>query len=924
MRPIRLTMSAFGPYAEETVLELSRLGEKGLYLITGDTGAGKTTIFDAICFALYGEASGMSRQSDMLRSNYAKPSVPTFVELEFLCRGKRYLVRRSPEYLRPKERGEGVTTQKAEALLEYPDDRRPVTRYKEVTKAVTELIGLDRNQFSQIAMIAQGDFLRLLQAKTEERSRIFREIFRTGPYQRFQEKVKEQSLELKGEYETLDRSLQQCVQTICIPEEAEPSSELVQLLQRQTGVRHEEAMPVLFMLCTADETLLQKTAEEIDGTEQRIADLEQKLGLAKLAQENEQKLSQLEQKRAGQSAALDEVLNRGSAMEESRSRCQELRLQAQLLRQQLPRYEQLARRQSREIGIVNELESQKREMAACSSLLDSVLRETEGIHTRLNELEQIGEQTVKLEVAYRQAQERETALKELCDKEKSLQRERLERKRLQEEYVEKADRVQKLQTLLQQRERIYLDHQAGVLARTLVPGRPCPVCGSEEHPSPAPLTEELPSQEELETLRSRIQKAAVERDQAMLAASGQKGKVEEAERALWEQKNTLLGDGEAASGDLQLHERQAQKRVSDAKAAWETAKMQKEEYDRKKRELPLLAQRAEKEKERIRTLEAEAQTKQKELEILRDEITAEKHHLPYADGKTALERINQLEHDAAAEEQRLKQVEEERKLLERSLTELESAIETLRQQLLDNPPADVEALQVQKETEQQNKQRLQAVREQCVYRLTANRSVEEELKTRTKALKEVEERWRWVRSLSDTVNGSIAGKERIMLETYVQMRFLDQVLRHANRRLLPMTGGRYALKRREAQGQRSQSGLELDVVDHFGGGERSVCTLSGGESFQASLCLALGMSDVLQPAGAVRLDTLFVDEGFGSLDDEALKQAMETLQELTHGNRLVGIISHVDTLKQWVSNQVVVRKASGGRSEVTICQDMVI
>ena len=182
-------------------------------------------------------------------------------------------------------------------------------------------------------------------------------------------------------------------------------------------------------------------------------------------------------------------------------------------------------------------------------------------------------------------------------------------------------------------------------------------------------------------------------------------------------------------------------------------------------------------------------------------------------------------------------------------------------------------------------------------------------------------RWSWVKALSDTVNGTMAGKEKIMLETYVQMTFFDRILRRANVRMLDMTGGRYTLKRREAEGQRSQTGLELDVVDHCNGTTRSVCTLSGGESFQASLCLALGMSDELLPAGGVQLDTLFVDEGFGSLDEEALRQAMETLQELTGSSRLVGIISHVETLKTCVERQIRVRRLPGGGSVLELCCD---
>ena len=201
MRPLKLTLSAFGPYAAETVLDLAQLGRGGLYLVTGDTGAGKTTLFDAITYALYDHSSGGVREGAMLRSKYAEPGTPTFVELEFEVRGQRCTVRRNPEYLRPKARGEGFTTEKADACLTYADGRPPVTRAKDVTAAVVDIIGLDYNQFSQIAMIAQGQFTRLLNASTEERSKIFRKLFRTQPYQRLQERLQAENAALTRQRE---------------------------------------------------------------------------------------------------------------------------------------------------------------------------------------------------------------------------------------------------------------------------------------------------------------------------------------------------------------------------------------------------------------------------------------------------------------------------------------------------------------------------------------------------------------------------------------------------------------------------------------------------------------------------------------------------------------------------------------------------
>lgn len=214
MRPITLTLSAFGPYAQETTVAFSQLGTQGLYLITGDTGAGKTTLFDGITFALYGEASGANREPAMLRSSYAPGSVPTFVELTFQCGEDLYTVRRNPEYRRPAKRGDKLVTEKADAHLLFPDGRTPVTGNREVTKAVRELVGLDRTQFSRVAMIAQGEFLQLLLAKTEERSKIFREIFRTGPYQKLQEALRAEAAQGKQEYEALSQRIDQQISAV--------------------------------------------------------------------------------------------------------------------------------------------------------------------------------------------------------------------------------------------------------------------------------------------------------------------------------------------------------------------------------------------------------------------------------------------------------------------------------------------------------------------------------------------------------------------------------------------------------------------------------------------------------------------------------------------------------------------------------------
>ena len=278
MRPCKLTISAFGPYAGVTELPLEQLGSCGLYLITGDTGAGKTTIFDAITFALYGEASGSSREPEMLRSMYAEPGTPTFVEMEFLYQGKKYTIRRNPEYLRPKDRGEGMTRQKAEAVLTFPDDRLPLTKSREVTRAVEEMIGLDKQQFTQVAMIAQGDFLRLLLAKTEERSRIFREIFHTKPYQILQEQLKNASGSLRLEYEEVVRSIQQYVQGIRCGENSGSFLLLEHAREKNQSVSIGETVEILKQILLEDRESVVRTDGELELLEQQLEEGNCRLG----------------------------------------------------------------------------------------------------------------------------------------------------------------------------------------------------------------------------------------------------------------------------------------------------------------------------------------------------------------------------------------------------------------------------------------------------------------------------------------------------------------------------------------------------------------------------------------------------------------------------------------------------------------------
>ena len=332
MKPVSLTISAFGPYAGEQTIDFERLGSQGLFLITGDTGAGKTTIFDAITFALYGEASGDVRKADMFRSKYAKDDVKTFVRLTFEYANKRYTVERNPEYMRPKGRGTGMTTEKANATLEYPDDREPVTKSREVTRAITELIGLDCRQFTQIAMIAQGDFQKVLFANTEERGKIFRQIFGTDIYRVLQDKLKDAVKKQWKEYDELRRSINQYMEGIVcesdsLDEEGTRIAEKINLLKKEKfDGRIEEGISLLEELCKAEESALECLKKKKEALDQQIKNVDELSGKVRenadrrrLLEEKQQKLKDLEallvqakadMDRAGEEAECCEKLGR--------------------------------------------------------------------------------------------------------------------------------------------------------------------------------------------------------------------------------------------------------------------------------------------------------------------------------------------------------------------------------------------------------------------------------------------------------------------------------------------------------------------------------------------------------------------------------------------------------------------------------------
>ena len=933
MRPLKLTLSAFGPYAAETVLDLAQLGRGGLYLVTGDTGAGKTTLFDAITYALYDHSSGGVREGAMLRSKYAEPGTPTFVELEFEVRGQRCTVRRNPEYLRPKARGEGFTTEKADACLTYADGRPPVTRAKDVTAAVVDIIGLDYNQFSQIAMIAQGQFTRLLNASTEERSKIFRKLFRTQPYQRLQERLQAENAALTRQREEQSVRIGQLLSGLSWAEgDADEAvlDELAPLCEAGGQASPETLLPLLDALLAGQEQALSAATSARTEAEAELDKLQQTLGRAEQAEKLRLELTAAQTRQdalrpvldaaeaarhAGDSAALDALAGK---LERAKSNLAAF-----------DGLDSLEKKLSaaRDAAALENARAEKRRAAL--GQLDGELTALEQSLAALGGAEA---ENVSLEARAEQLARRETALAQLAQSLAEGQRRGQAARQAQERYLLADGAKERAHALRDHLERAFLNAQAGLLAEGLTDGTPCPVCGSTHHPKRAVLPAEAPTQARVDAARQ----SADEADRAAQEASAAAAKAVAADR---EAKATLRRDAEALlperftspEGPVKLTVSLLKTALAEESEALHAAQ---EALDKaQKQNAAALAAKARQEDERQKktaqrsALEAEARASAEEAarqsasaKALETQCAEARAALPAADREEARRALAGLENERCALRAGMDAAASALARARQDYAAAEAAVTALTaQQTEADEAADLPALESQRDALTARRTALTAQEKALTARLLPNRKAADLYRQHAAARTELERRWQWVNALASTAGGTLSSKQKIRLEAYIQMNYLDAILVHANTRLMQMTAGQYELERVGAENQRSQSGLDLGVIDHYNGTRRSVKTLSGGESFKASLALALGLSDEVQSAaGGIRLDTLFLDEGFGSLDDESLEQAIRVLAGLTEGDRLVGIISHVAALKERIDKQVVVKKARSGGSMVEV------
>ncbi len=923
MKILHLTMQAFGPYSSHVELDMTNLTDSGLYLICGDTGSGKTMLFDAVTYALYGKSSGEVRDSAMLRSKSAGEGVMSYVELTFENAGQKYTVYR--EIGREKVRGgEAVFEKSMTASLTLPDGRI-VNRHKDVTEAVSSIIGLDADRFCQTVMIAQGEFRRLLLAGTEERVKVLRQIFKTDEYSLFAARAKEKAAKSKQKCDGLIYTAGRFSEMI------EPiSDELGRILKNGIGcVPRERLVELLTQELDCEDEVAEKLKNARDKRSDKLRELQAQLIRAEIDVKTTARLKVSEKE---MSDALDKMKKSEEDLSENERRTREA--------------EEADGNVLQLRGMVDsftERDGLRRDCAAAEAELEVIAAKIEAGERNIALFDEKAEAVngiIEKEKSSLGDRSENTAALAVCEGEKNAVAE-LEKKtasydKLLEEikfftgkYIQARSEAEKAREESDRCTRVYFDSIAGILSSCLEDGKPCPVCGSTTHPDPAKAEENAISREELDRLKEASSGAEAVLENYAVKLNSDKGAASNLHMEILSSPVMAEFSSFVSPDDNPVDEMKQylkKKRLENGKKI-ESINLAILKYDKSlekirlcEDQLRLIQRSAEEEKDALGQYSLKYTVVESAYGEKKERLARLDEKLPSGTAEELKVRIDECSAKAASLRSRIKSAEDDYGRAQMEYERIKSVCENLREQLRDSIADSYGEIRDSCGEAKEKLDKIEAELTRRVGILNSNRNAARQLWLNLKKLDEEEEKHRIYASISDTANGCVKGKEKIMLETFRQMRLFERMVRRANIRLMQMSDGRYEMVRREnAANRRSQSGLELDIIDHWNGRERDVRTLSGGESFMSSLALALALSDETEAeAGGVRIDSMFIDEGFGLLDDDSLDGALRVLESQS-GGRSVGIISHVAGLRERIDRKIVVTKAQdSSRAEVVV------
>lgn len=887
MKPLKIKISAFGPYKNCIDIDFEKLGESGIFLITGDTGAGKTTIFDSISFALFGEVSGSNRPVPSVRSDFADNDTETFVELEFTHKNKKYKIRRNPAYERTKKRGEGTTKTSADASLEYDD--KVISGTKNVDIKIEEILGINSKQFKQISMLAQGEFLKILFAESKDRTEIFRRIFDTDIYNQIAKRLADKTRIAKAELEQLKDYF------------AINSSNIVW----KDGIQSVQPKDVneLFI-----QEILEKLQQEIKINSEQFEKCQEQI--SKQSDEN----SKMEKEITAQKDKNDKI-----------DRCQKLQEEQKVLQEKqedIKQKEILIQKSQEIINKILPKEDKKKELekeiSQKQKVLQDIFEKIELGKKKEEKFKQILELIEIIKVQFQKYSELKDGKTELEDKIKKLQViiKEQENKKIASENAQKLEAEwEKLSTEVLEKEKEFFREQAGILAEKLKENEPCPVCGSLHHPNLAIKSKSVLTKEELDNLKEKEEKSRKILTDATNKVTEINSKIETLIKEFGEKPDVELYNKKYAEISEKLKKAYNQLNDNYKQIMLKDIVIESFEYEIFKEKI---TNKISKEREEFLKLQTQQEENKKQIDEL-----LQKQEKAQNDYQNTLKELG-FENEEQYKKSVLNnlQIEIFSKEIEKYKTDVTinaTKLEEIQKEIKGFEKVDLTA----KIQEFNNKkQELENMRKQQMeyHRIFENNNrILVDLQTNSKKLDSKIKEFTMVEDLSKIANGTVYGKRRIEFEQFVQASYFDMVIIEANKRLLKMTDNRFLLVRKESSERVSDKiGLELEVIDNYNGKRRDVKSLSGGEAFKAALSLALGLSDVIQSySGGIVVDTMFIDEGFGSLDTESREQAINTLNQLTDNHKLIGIISHVTELKERIDKKIIVTKSTEG-SKITI------
>ena len=858
MKPLRLTMSAFGSYANEQKIDFTKLGTNGLYIITGETGSGKTTIFDAISFALYGESSGGEREVKMLRSDFADDKTKTFVKLEFSSGNNRYHIKREIKKI-----GQDVT-------LELPDGTK-IQGKNDVKAKIMEVIGLEKEQFAQIVMIAQNDFLRFLKSGTKERIMILRRIFGTSALNDLQVRLDERA---KSESRKFDQ-----IYSDFTRHDVDPNMRKEKFAEWEEQIKADNielaAVEDKIKKCTGTKTSLAAETALAEKSNKNLDDL----GVSK--------------------NSLKSLIDKADEVEAYRNMAARGEI---ALRKVKPFADDYTRTTASRDVATTALNTANAEFAAADTELIQATEAADAFPS----LDDAKEAFNTLSSQYDKAVEDVDKLTALQNILRDIEAEKKKLSKMQEDFETLDEDFGKKDDEYKVLEETFLRNQAGILAKNLNKGMPCPVCGSKDHPSPAVLSDESISESKLNEAKKTLEKARSDRNDMSSECGKLEAKIKTSADNLMVDITTYMPDAEwdtlrtrldDFAGEVRGHaaELKARKEADKKTLDGLTENLKKADERKKKAEINLGTAMG------IRDTCRKAEDDAKQA--------AEEAHARYKNALKANGFANEQEYNAAVmTDDSLTALKKQISDHDTEVTRLGHEIKRLEEETAGKERVDVECLKEKSTATENELSEHNSNRDDIIIRLKTIGDALKELREASSKLEKTEKTYAIIKDLASTANG------KLDFETYAQIAYFERVIHATNMRLKTMSQNRYTLYRKEEPGDaRKRTGLELEVYDAFTGKNRSAITLSGGELFMTSLSLALGLSDVVQQtSGGVSLDAMFIDEGFGTLGPEVLELAVRTLSDMAGVNRIIGIISHVVELGERIEKQIRVEKTTKG------------